>query len=90
MYRIIDSRNSGKTGRLMLLAKETNAAIACMNPHAMKAKAQAYDITDIEFISYSQLFNGEYEGDVMIDELEIFVQNYINCKLTGYSLSNED
>ncbi len=31
MYRIIDGRSSGKTSRLMLLAKETNAAIACSN-----------------------------------------------------------
>ena len=90
MYRIIDSRSSGKTSSLKLLAKETYSAIPCMNPHAMRAKAHAYGITGIEFISYSQLFNGEYEGDVMIDELEVFVQNYIDCKLTGYSLSNED
>ena len=26
----------------------------------------------------------------MIDELEGFVQNYIDCSLTGYSLTNED
>ena len=90
MYRIIDSRGSGKTSRLMLLAKETGAAIACMNPSAMRQKAYSYGITGIEFISYSQLFNGEYEGDVMIDELDSFVQNYIDCSLTGYSLTNED
>ena len=30
MYRIIDARGSGKTSRLMLLAKETNSALACM------------------------------------------------------------
>ena len=90
MYRIIDSRGSGKTSRLMLLAKETNSAIACMNPRAMQTKAYAYGITGINFISYSQLFNGEYEGDVMIDEMEDFVKQYIDCKLTGYSLSNED
>jgi hypothetical protein len=90
MYRIIDGRGSGKTSRLMLLAKETNSAIACMNPHAMRTKAYAYGITGIEFISYSDLFNGKYEGNVMIDEMETFVQHYIDCKLTGYSLSNED
>ena len=90
MYRIIDSRGTGKTSRLMLLAKETGAAIACMNPSAMRQKAYSYGITGIEFISYSQLFNGEYEGDVMIDELETFVQNYIDCPLKGYSLTNED
>ena len=74
MYRIIDSRGSGKTSRLMLLAKETNSAIACMNPSAMKTKAYAYGITGIDFISYSQLFNGEYEGNVMIDEMEEFIK----------------
>lgn len=90
MYRIIDSRSSGKTGRLMLLAKETNSAIACMNPLVMREKAYAYGITGLDIISYSQLFNGEYEGNVMIDEIEEFVKQYIDCKLTGYSLSNED
>ena len=50
MYRIIDSRSSGKTSRLMLLAKETNSAIACYNPPAMRQKAYAYGITGIEFI----------------------------------------
>ena len=90
MYRIIDSRGSGKTSRLMLLAKETGSAIACMSPQAMRTKAYSYGITGIDFISYSELFSGKYNGNVMIDEMEIFVQNYIDCKLTGYSLSNED
>jgi hypothetical protein len=91
MYRIIDSRSSGKTSRLMLLAKETNSAIACMNPHAMRAKAHAYGITGIDFISYSELFNGEWsEEDVLIDELEEFVKQYIDASIVGYSLTNED
>ena len=91
MWRIIDSRGSGKTSRLMLLAKETNSVIACMNPSAMRQKAYAYGITGIDFISYSDLFSGEYEEtNVMIDEMETFVANYIGGKLIGYSLSNED
>lgn len=59
MYRIIDSRSSGKTSRLMLLAKETGAKIACNNPIAMRQKANAYGITGIDFISYSELFRSE-------------------------------
>lgn len=91
MYRIIDSRSAGKTSRLMLLAKETGSAIACMNPAAMRTKAHAYGITGINFISYSDLFSGEYEeANVMIDEIETFVKNYVGGKLTGYTLSNED
>ena len=90
MYRIIDSRSSGKTSRLMLLAKETNSAIACYNPPAMRQKAYAYGITGIEFIPYSDLFNGYYDGNVLIDELEHFVTEFIDAKITGNSLTNED
>ena len=74
----------------MLLAKEMGAKLVCSNPPAMRSKAYSYGITGIDFISYSQLFDGEYEGKVMIDELEEFVKRYIDCKLTGYTLSNED
>ena len=90
MYRIIDNRSSGKTSRLMLLAKETNSAIACSNPSAMKTKAYSYGITGIDFIPYSDLFNGYYDGNVLIDELEHFVTEFIDAKITGYSLTNED
>ena len=90
MYRIIDGRSSGKTSRLMLLAKETNSAIACSNPSAMKTKAYSYGITGIDFIPYSDLFNGYYTGNVLIDELEEFVKGYTDANITGYSLTNED
>ena len=91
MYRIIDSRGSGKTSRLMLLAKETQSKIACSNPTAMRQKAYAYGITGIDFISYSDLFTGGWtEENVLIDELEEFVKQYIDANITGYSLTNED
>lgn len=35
MYRIIDGRASGKTSRLLLLAKENNGIVVCANPSAM-------------------------------------------------------
>lgn len=90
MYRIIDSRSSGKTSRLMLLAKENGAAIACSNPSAMRTKAYSYGITGINFIPYSDLFEGKYEGNVLIDELDLFVRYFIDANLIGYSLTNED
>ena len=90
MYRIIDNRSSGKTSRLMLLAKENNAAIACSNPSAMRTKAYSYGITGIDFIPYSDLFNGYYDGNVLIGELEEFVKGYTDANITGYSLTNED
>ena len=95
MYRIIDGRGSGKTSRLMLLAKETGATIACSNPSAMAEKAKAYGIVGIDFISYEELLNKDnlmkfYGKEVLIDEIESFVQYQLFTKLTGYTLSNED
>lgn len=90
MYRVIGGRSSGKTSRLMFLAKETGAAIACSNPNAMRQKAFAYGLTGINFISYSDLFTGKYNDEVLIDELETFVNNYTDANVIGYSLTNED
>ena len=98
MYRIIDNRASGKTSRLMLLAKESNAIFVCGDPRAMEVKAHAYGIVGINFISYYNYLNsmrGEEERPVVIDELESFLKYMIQfnggkSKLIGYTLSNGD
>ena len=91
MYRIIDSRGSGKTSRLMLLAKETNSIIACVNPYAMREKAHAYRITGLTFISYEELLTQSWtDYNIMIDEIELFVKYQLSGILKGYTLSNED
>ena len=54
MYRIIDGRGTGKTSRLMLLAKENNGVIVCANPQKMREKAEVYGIIGLEFISYKE------------------------------------
>lgn len=97
MYRIVDERASGKTSRLMLLAKENNGTIVCGNPYAMEQKARAYGITGVNYISYYDYLKKSQEEDLknyFIDELESFVQ-YIhlasNIKGTfcGYTISEE-
>ena len=91
MYRIIDKRGTGKTNRLMLLAKEENAIIACSNPSAMRIKAEGYGIVGINFISYYDYVNGNYQKGsmVFVDELDCFVRS-LGHNLSGYTLSNED
>ena len=91
MYRIIDRRGTGKTSRLMLLAKEENAIIACSNPSAMRIKAEGYGIVGINFISYYDYVNGNYQKGsmVFVDELDCFVRS-LGHNLSGYTLSNED
>lgn len=94
MYRIIDDRGTGKTSRLMLLAKENNAVFVCANVNAMEYKAKAYGIEGIKFISYND-FTHTYDPDItsyVVDELEGFIK-YIFAngpKLIGYTLSQND
>lgn len=97
MIRIIDDRSTGKTGRLMLLAKDTGALFVCGNPYAMKEKAHAYGITGIDFISYndfldSKKWKGEHgKQPVVIDEMEAMVRyQNPNLNVIGYSISEDD
>ena len=98
MYRIVDNRASGKTGRLMLIAKENNADFVCSNPHAMTTKAHAYGIVGINFISYYDYLSsmrGEEYRPVVIDELEMFLKYIIaynggKSEIIGYTLNTGD
>jgi hypothetical protein len=89
MYRIIDSRCSGKTCRLLVLAKENNAIIATSNPKALEEKAHRLGIVGIEFIGYDKVNGYKYDKPVYIDELERYVKS-LNNNFQGYTLSNED
>ena len=90
MYRIIDDRSTGKTGRLMLLAKENGAVIACINPMAMRQKAHSYGISGIDFIAYSDIEAYRHsDKDIYIDDLEAFAKSYTYGKLKGYTLSED-
>lgn len=92
MERIIENRGTGKTHKLMVKALKEGCSIACANPTAMTQKAYAYGITGINFIPYSDLFNGNVEPDdkVMIDEIEVCMREYMDGMLMGYTLTAED
>ena len=91
MYQIIDKRGTGKTSRLMLIAKETDATIVCASPSAFYKKAEAYGITGLKFISYDDFWRGVFGPDekFLIDELESCLRHY-NKNIFGYDLSLED
>ena len=75
MYRIIDGRGTGKTSRLLTLAKDNNAILVCSNPRAMQYKAKSYGIDGVETISYGEFLN-EHQGShkqYVIDEIEKFI-----------------
>ena len=91
MYQIIDKRGTGKTLRLMLIAKEIGAVIVCANPKALKTKAEAYGLTGIDFISYGDFIR---EVDItkkyLIDEVDYFIRHISLGRVMGYNLSKED
>lgn len=91
MHRIIDKRATGKTMRLIMLAKESGASIACGNPAGMRSKALNYGIIGVDFITYQQAIEKGHRDNILIDELENFARYCLNNNtLKGYSLSNED
>jgi hypothetical protein len=90
MYRIIDKRATGKTSRLMLLAKENDGIIVCKDPKVMREKAYRYGIIGIDFISYADFdFTRRFNKPVFIDEIDMLLQ-YKNREIQGYTISNED
>lgn len=92
MYRIIDGRGTGKTSRLMLIAKDNNAVFVCGNPRAMEQKAHAYGIAGITFMSYTEFatIQPELKGrKYVVDELESFMQVVYGDDLIGYTASED-
>lgn len=91
MTRIVDERSSGKTNRLMTIAKEQNAIFVCSNPKAMEYKAKQYGIEDLHFVSYSEFSTLLlHKEKYVIDELESFIIEAFGGELTGYTLSIEE
>ena len=90
MIQIIDKRGTGKTSRLMLLAKENNAKFVCANPRSMEQKAKSYGLNGIEFVSYRDFVTTYEKDNYVIDEIDLFVQSIMgDSTLLGYSLTIE-
>lgn len=94
MYQIIDGRATGKTSRLLLLAKEMNKPIVCSNPYAMREKAHRYGIVGVDFYSYYDAIQGDitpFKNGYLIDELAMFVEYVMQGnKMLGFTLSEDD
>ena len=97
MYRIIDKKCSGKTSRLLLLAKENNGVVVCSNPDKMRKKAYVYGLTGIDFVTYAAYceFLSGYGNEALvgkpiyIDELDKFLNIY-DTEIQGYTISEDD
>lgn len=98
MYRFIDQKGTGKTKKLLEVAKEYNAIVVCENPEQLRQKAYNYGITGLDFISFAQFdldvsnsypSGVTYNMPIVIDELDRYFKQVEN-NLIGYTISNED
>ena len=97
MYRIIDKKCSGKTSRLLLLAKEHDGIVVCKNPESMREKAYVYGLTGIDFVSYQEFdrdvsesyeSGNTYSKPVFIDELDNYLK-HLQFNIQGYTISED-
>ena len=93
MLKIIDGCGTGKTRKIIEYAQQNNAIVVCANPLGMEQKARAYEIYNVQFISYKD-FIRIYDPDIhsyVIDEIDNFVEEIIQGPtLIGYTLTKED
>ena len=91
MYRVVDKRGSGKTSRLILLAKENDGIVASHCPKYIIEKANYFGIQGIKVCSYQELLDKDYDTTlpVFIDDLELFAKFSV-AKLGGYSISTNN
>lgn len=86
---IIGESSSGKTRKLLEVAKETNAVVVCWNPEAMRVKAQNYGFYGLEFYRYDEIQDLREGRNIVVDELNEFFKYALNLKLDGFNMSTD-
>lgn len=92
---IFGGRDSGKTRRLLEIAKQRQAAVICKNPYAMQNKAMRYGIVGLTFYSYDQIKNAlSYDmkirnNEIVIDEASDFLSYLLEASVGGYTQTEE-
>ena len=97
---VIGGRSSGKTRKIMELAKEKNAIVICKNAAAMERKAAAYGIFGLKFMSYSDVLLGIHadycEGVIppnsnyVVDEVKDFTDFLLASNCIGFTQTEDD
>ena len=96
MFILIDVRGSGKTKKLLELAREKNAIILTQDKRALKVKAKSYGYDDINVLDYEDLENDEYDlmKPILIHNvdkvLDYLFDRYYGLKPIGFSATKEE
>lgn len=87
---IIGENSSGKTRRMLEVAKRDGAIVVCKNPYAMGKKADNYGIFGVEFVSYEDMDAHILNGDkIAVDELGNFFEHCYGVKLDAFTMTVE-
>ena len=91
MKKIIDGRGTGKTSRLLLLAKENDGIIVCENPQALRERAYRYGITGLDIIDINEYHSLDVTvtNPIYIDNLSWFLATN-DPNIAGYSENKEE
>ena len=85
---IIGSNSSGKTRKMLEMAKESGAIIVCKNPYAMESKANCYGIHGLKFVKYEEMNDDAICGEkVAIDELGEFFKHCFGVELDSFTMT---
>ena len=85
---IIKKRGHGKTTDLVRMSAKTSIPILTHNPFGVKMVAEENNLAIPEPIHWSQY--NTYEGEVYIDDLDIFLEQRFTIKpIAGTISSNE-
>lgn len=88
MIRIIDRRGTGKSMRLILIAKERNATIVCAAPLIFKQKIEEYGLSGVAVISYEEYLRyHDAHKEYIIDELDGLLMAIGGSSIIGYTLT---
>lgn len=86
---IVGQVSSGKTRKLLEVAKNTNALVVCFNPDAMRVKAHSYGFQDLEIYGYDDIRDIREGRNIVIDELKDFFKYALGFKLDGFNMTVE-
>ena len=89
MIKVVGNVSTGKTGRLLLLAKEHNGIVVCKNPAKMMDRAHSYGLTGIDFMSYEEYIENIRKPEnnsryIYIDNLSDFLIAF-DTNILGYT-----
>lgn len=90
MDYIIGENSSGKTHKMLELAKRNDAIVVCKHPLHMQNKANSYGIYGLKFVGYEEI---KIENDIVngkkiaIDELEDFFMHCFGAKLDSFTMT---